>query len=202
MSDFAIDATEVTVEAYQECVRAGRCQEPNTGRSCNWGVGKLEVHPVNCVDWNQATAYCAWKGKRLPTEWEWEKAARGTDGRKYPWGNEQVSCRQASYNVREAACDRSLVHLVGLVTTFKVASKPLGVSPYGAHDMIGNVWEWTSSQYPGSTNRVVRGGKVASKPLGASPYQPKRVLEEARASFRNRYDPVFRANSLGFRCAQ
>jgi len=183
VSAFAIDGTEVTVEAYRECVRAGRCKEPGTGRSCNWGRGDREGHPANCVDWNQATAYCAWKGKRLPTEWEWEKAARGTDGRKYPWGNEQVSCRQAVIRQGGTACGRGN-------TTFKVASKPLGVSPYGAHDMIGNVWEWTSSQYPGSTNRVVRGGSW------------RRLPRSARASDRAASAPVYRSNNIGFRCAQ
>ena len=183
VSAFAIDGTEVTVEAYRECVRAGRCKEPGTGRSCNWGRGDREGHPANCVDWNQATAYCAWKGKRLPTEWEWEKAARGTDGRKYPWGNEQVSCRQAVIREGGAACGRGR-------TTFQVASKPLGVSPYGAHDMIGNVWEWTSLQYPGSTNRVVRGGSWGNFP------------GNARASNRSRNGPDYRSRVIGFRCAQ
>jgi formylglycine-generating enzyme required for sulfatase activity/uncharacterized caspase-like protein len=183
VSAFAIDATEVTVEAYRECVRAGRCQEPHRGESCNWGRGDREVHPVNCVDWHRATAYCGWKGKRLPTEWEWEKAALGTDGRKYPWGNEQVSCRQAVIREGGAACGRGR-------TTFQVASKPLGVSPYGAHDMIGNVWEWTSSQYPGSTSRVVRGGSWDNYP------------GSARASNRFRFVPDVRDNLIGFRCAQ
>jgi formylglycine-generating enzyme required for sulfatase activity len=182
---FAIDATEVTVEAYRECVRAGRCQEPEQYPfDCNWGRGDREAHPVNCVDWSQATTYCGWKGKRLPTEWEWEKAARGTDGQKYPWGNEQVSCRQAVIGEgRTGACGRG-------DTTFEVASKPLGVSPYGAHDMIGNVCEWTSSQYPGSTDPVVRGGWWGSEP------------GKARASGRSVLDPVYRYGFHGFRCAQ
>ena len=81
---FFIDRTEVTVSAYAECVRAGECSKPSTGGYCNWGERGREKHPINCVDWNQASKFCAWKGKRLPTEAEWEKAARGTDGRKYP----------------------------------------------------------------------------------------------------------------------
>ena len=84
MGAFQIDRTEVTVERYDKCVQAGACTSANTGDSCDWGQGGRENHLVNCVDWEQAKAYCRWAGKRLHTEAEWEKAARGTDERTYP----------------------------------------------------------------------------------------------------------------------
>ena len=143
---FFIDRTEVTVEAYAECVKAGECSKSPTHRYCNWGKRGREKHPINCVDWNQASKFCAWKGKRLPTEAEWEKAARGYDGRKYPWGNQRV------------ICDYAVVADCGGRTQL-VGSKLTGASPYGAVDMVGNVWEWTDSWGDESEreHRVVRG---------------------------------------------
>jgi len=191
---FSIDVTEVTVEAYRECVRAGRCTEPNEGGSCNWGRGDRERHPVNCVDWNQAKRFCEWQGKRLPTEWEWEKAARGTDGRKYPWGNSSIgSTSRPVANVADSNTSFSwklASYDDGFAETSPTAHFPAGDSPYGAKDMSGNVWEWTSSKYPGGEGRVVRGGSWA--------YYPR----YARASNRPGLAPGFRSNVIGFRCAQ
>jgi len=100
---FFIDKTEVTVAAYKACVDAGKCTVPSVHRPdiaedevlkfapmCNYGTPGRNDHPVNCVDLGQAAAYCDFIGKRLPTEAEWEYAARGTDGRKYPWGNDEL----------------------------------------------------------------------------------------------------------------
>ncbi|MBI5244538.1 MAG: SUMF1/EgtB/PvdO family nonheme iron enzyme [Elusimicrobia bacterium] len=88
--------TEVTVAQYKACVDTGACAAPDTGGSCNWGVSGRESHPVNCVDWNQAKAFSEWADGRLPSEAEWEYAARsaGKD-RKYPWGDEQATCARA-----------------------------------------------------------------------------------------------------------
>lgn len=172
VSGFFIDTYEVTVSQYEACVRAGGCSMPKktheNGGYYNYGASGRGKHPINGVDWNQAVTYCRWAKKRLPTEAEWEKAARGTDGRKYPWGNEEPSCR---YAVMDEGNDENGC---GEERTWEVGSKPAGVSPYGAHDMSGNVWEWVSDWYdkdyyaslPGrdpkgparGSYRVIRGG--------------------------------------------
>ena len=131
---FWIDRTEVTNAMYQQCVNAGACQANyNYGSDFN-----APDQPVVGVNWHDAKAYCEWAGKRLPTEAEWEKAARGTDGRKYPWGNQSPNCSLLNYSAHSGAC-------VGHTTP--VGSYPAGASPYGALDMAGNVWEWVSDWY-------------------------------------------------------
>ena len=196
---FEIDATEVTVGAFRDCVSSGGCMEPESGDSCNWGRPDRVWHPLNCVDWSQANAYCKWKGKRLPTEWEWEKAARGTDGRKYPWGDESADCDRAVIeNEAGSACGQGR-------TTFEVGSKPSGISPYGLLEMAGNVWEWTSSTYYQSADQPV------DKPPGQPSGQPSLVVVRggswfdtarlARVSFRGKYAADTQIPSLGFRCA-
>ena len=210
VSAFAIDATEVTVEAYRECVERGACssrglempfydgqEQPGGASSCNWNQLGLERHPLNCVDWSQATSFCSWKGKRLPTEWEWEKAARGTDGRKYPWGNgSYASQSQPVANIADETLKQSYADATiaegyddGVLATSRVGKFPAGSSPYGAQDMIGNVYDWTQSK-SGSENRVVRGGSWGNGP------------RDARASLRLRFVPDDRNYFIGFRCAQ
>lgn len=181
---FSIDRTEVTLAAYRDCVDAETCSEPDRGEGCNWGETERERHPVNCVDWDQATAYCAWRGARLPTEWEWEKAARGSDGRKYPWGNDPVDCTRAVLDEGTGnACGQG-------DSTFEVGSKPDGASLEGVLDLIGSVWEWTSSTREGSSAPVVRGGGFYVGPA------------QARASFGLRFNPKGRGAFVGFRCAK
>ncbi|MFO0606558.1 MAG: formylglycine-generating enzyme family protein [Polyangiales bacterium] len=128
---FRIDRTEVSRGDFARCVRAGRCAPPRD-------VGprfRDDGQPVVGVSWTQARAYCAWAGGRLPTEREWEKAARGTDGRTYPWGEEAPTAARAVFGRgHDGAPDR-------------VGARPAGASPYGALDMAGNVWEWTESPY-------------------------------------------------------
>lgn len=180
---FSIDRTEITISAYQTCVDAGACTAPDEGEACNWGVSGRERHPVNCVDWSQASAFCAWRGARLPTEWEWEKAARGTEGAMNPWGDDPADCSRA-------VIDEGTGNACGLGdTTFEVGSKPAGASPFGAVDMIGNVWEWTSGALEATNAQIVRGGA----------YYIERP--QARASFGLRFKPTGRADFVGFRCA-
>ena len=180
---FSLDRTEVTVDDYAACVSAGSCTATDTGDYCNAGVSGKGAHPINCVDWDQATSYCAWAGKRLPTEEEWEYAARGTDGRKYPWGNEAPGS-QLCWNLGDGTCE--------------VGSYASGSSPFGALDMAGNVWEWTSSGYSSDYSkerakdtRVFRGGSWGN-------VSPSYV----RAANRDRSFPSNRYSRLGFRCAR
>ena len=156
---FWIDRTEVTNAMYARCVQAGACTAPM--HSSRYGLATHAGHPVTGVTWFQAQEYCAWAGRRLPTEAEWEKAARGPDGRLFPWG--------------DGAPGSSLLNFDGQVgDTTTVGSYPAGASPYGVLDMAGNVWEWTADWYardyyadspqanppgPASGNlRVLRGG--------------------------------------------
>jgi len=181
---FCMDVTEVTVDAYAACVRSGACNTSSlTGVHCNWGESGKGNHPINCVDWNQATAYCRWARKRLPTEEEWEHAARGADGRRYPWGNE-APANQLCWNRSDGTCQ------VGGYTS--------GDSPFGLHDMAGNVWEWTSSGYSEDygRNRV----NAARVHRGGSWFNIN--TSYVRAAVRDRYDPSFRSDALGFRCAR
>jgi formylglycine-generating enzyme required for sulfatase activity len=161
LSAFEIDRFEVTNADFAQFVEATGYQTDaeKAGSSKNWrddAEGK-DNHPVVRVSWNDAVAYCEWLGKRLPTEAEWEKAARGTEGWMYPWGDEWDPSKA---NVKET----------GLRGTAAVGSFGAGASPYGVEDMAGNVWEWTAdwyepypdstydSEYFGQKFKVVRGG--------------------------------------------
>jgi formylglycine-generating enzyme required for sulfatase activity len=178
---FAIDRHEVTVAQYRRCVQAGACREPGGSPACNWTRADRSRHPVNCVDWNQARAYCAWAGKRLPSEAEWEKAARGARARAYPWGDAPPDCARAAMS----GCTRH---------TAPVGSRsPRGDSPYGLWDMAGNVWEWVSDSHgsgPQGRARVCRGGSWQDD------------ADELRATSRDHAAPTYRHVDLGFRCAR
>ena len=161
LDGFWVDKHEVTNAQYRKCMEAGACEE-----TVCWDSGVLNApdQPVVCVTWSDAQAYAAWVGGRLPTEAEWEKSARGTDGRIYPWGNSALDCSKANY---KGCADWPL----------PVGSHPDGASPYGALDMAGNAWEWAADWYdadyyigspvqnpqgPESGNhRVLRGGAVS-----------------------------------------
>ena len=188
---FEIDVTEVMVMAFRECVEAGRCETPGVGGACNWGESGREIHPINCVDWKQATAFCEWRGMRLPTEWEWEKAARGTDGRKYPWGNASFTSGPPRGNI--AGRDAEVAYVSkgddGYAQTSPVGSFPAGRSFFGALDMAGNVWEWTASKFS-LDGPVVRGGSWNDD------------ARNARASFRYWAVPGRGSGEVGFRCAR
>lgn len=206
---FAIDALEVTVGAYETCIAAKVCtpaivhfgagSDP-LQKGCNSGAAKAK-HPINCVDQLQATAYCAHVGKRLPTEAEWELAARGTDARAYPWGDATPkSCTQGILRGLQGACEKKL-------ETFEVGLTPDGKSPFGAWDMSGNVWEWVADGFADYPSTEV-----------TDPFTPPSNGAEAKGVLRGgSYDyavPVAKTTSrlallrtaghvsTGFRCAK
>jgi hypothetical protein len=184
VASFYLDKTEVTMEAYAACMAAGACSRPNENHPfCNIKhPAERAQHPVNCVDWNQSTAYCAFVKKRLPSEREWEYAARGgAEQRRFSWGDEEA-------DIEERAC----YHHRG---SCPVASFPAGA--FGLHDMSGNVWEWTNSwfgTYPDEAKngmyRVYRGGSWS-----------RRFPKWLANMMRNRYLPEEWSASVGFRCA-
>ncbi len=143
LSEYYIDQYEVNNAAYQKCVEANQCEPidfPSSEKqqAIQQELGYLEDQsPVTYVSWMQAQAYCAWRDARLPTEAEWEKAARGTDGRTFPWG-EEINCSNANYGSIGQYCEGKLM---------PVGSYPEGISPYGVFEMIGNVSEWVSDCY-------------------------------------------------------
>lgn len=196
---FWMDRTEVTVEDYAVCWALKVCDLPMQGPNLNWGIAGKEKHPANGVTWHQAKQYCEWKGKRLPTEAEWELAARGTDGRMYPWGNDMPTCQ----HVIADSC--------GTPGTQAVGSKPLGASPYGLLDMAGNVSEWCSDYYKedyyyespdADPQGPLDGTKRALRSLAVFSSQPGPA---SRVTFRTGVSPLGNdANPaiLGIRCAQ
>jgi serine/threonine-protein kinase len=200
---FQVDVYEVTVGEYADCVDEGPCTLPsNTSLDVsNWQRAGKEEHPINYVSWTQARAYCAWAGKRLCTEAEWEKAARGTEGHLYPWGDAPADCTHAIMN------DGNWETFCGREGTQPVGSRPAGASPYGALDMAGNVFEWVEDGYhdgyagaptdgsawlnPSDTRHVDRGGSYLT------------YAHYLRATFRAEAPSEdFVDNDLGFRCCR
>ena len=208
LSQFEIDETEVTQSAYQSCVDAGACAaQEDCGSDWLYGIDPTAnpCHPMTCVDWAQAVGYCEWLGKRLPTEAEWEKSARGTDERRYPWGNEPPDCAR----VRFAGCPDG----DELLEEFEpVGSHPSGASPYGVFDMVGNAQEWThdwwGSHYYEVSPSIDPTGPTDPEPgLGGGP--PERVTRgwdthaiDPWLSARFSDDPLKRRGFIGFRCVR
>ena len=199
---YSIDKYEVTNARYQACVAAGGCTAPgsvdSTTRSPYYGTSTYADYPVIQVNWHQASAFCAWAGRRLPTEAEWEKAARGSsDTRTYPWGSSVPDCVKLNYRPASGAC-------VG--DTSRVGSYPSGMSPYGVLDMAGNVHEWVNDWYDGSYYSVSPG----SNPQGPATGE-HRVLRGGswsfndngvRSAFRYGGYPDNRISLVGFRCVR
>jgi serine/threonine-protein kinase len=201
LDDYYIDRFEVTNGAYQACVAAGACKPPKKTdsftRSSYYGVPEYDDYPVVYVDWSMARNYCEWRGARLPTEAEWEKAARGAgDLRAFPWGTARINCQLANYDGPNGC----------LNGTNRVDSNEDGKSPYGVYGMAGNVWEWVADWYsetyykysptrnptgPDSgQSRVLRGGSWTRSEF------------DVRVSNRNKYGPTYNNFDIGFRCAR
>jgi formylglycine-generating enzyme required for sulfatase activity len=197
LNGYYIDQYEVTNVFYKACVDAGVCEPPkafsSNARPSYYGNPSFDTYPVVYVSWTMAKTYCEWRGATLPTEAQWEKAARGTDGRTYPWG-EKIDNTFANYF--------DYVH-----DTSSVGSYPSGISPYGLYDMAGNVWEWVSDWYlvnyylysslenpfgPDTGQfRVLRGGSWEED------------SDDVRSSHRDRNIPTYSMMvQYGFRCAR
>ncbi len=195
LNAFYIDKFEVTNGRFAKYVEAIQSEPP-------WGFTDKEtpmIHaerPVRWVSWMDAMSYCLWLGKRLPTEAEWEKAARGTDERTYPWGNDPPTPVHAVYGLKEG----------GAETVSVIGNHHMGQSPYGVQDLAGNLYEWVMDWYadnfysnspainprgPGEgTAKVQRGGSYINTPY------------RLRSSFRTKGDPTEQDPNVGFRCAQ
>jgi formylglycine-generating enzyme required for sulfatase activity len=226
---FCMDRFEVTADAYRACSDRGDCKRAGTTNKwdgitaadsraydplCTISDPARGKHPVNCVDWQMADRFCKAEGKRLPTEAEWEFAARGSDGRKYPWGDSPPSPKLLNACGKECVgwgrkhaqqLDGMYADDDGFPTTAPVGSFPLGASRWGVEDVVGNVWEWTSDFYgpyaeadvenptgpQSGATRVIRGGAWNGS-----------QADWVKPTFRFHNAPETRSHGIGFRCAK
>jgi formylglycine-generating enzyme required for sulfatase activity len=229
LQPFCIDEFEVTVDRYRACSEAGRCKRAGSTNEwvgitdkdhktfdplCNIREPDAKTkHPVNCVDWEMAEKFCREQGGRLPTEAEWEFAARGPDGRKYPWGDDDPASDRLNACGKECMAwgqkhgveEKSMYDVDdGFPNTAPVGSFPKGASRYGVQDVVGNVWEWVADWYgeyskdeqtapkgPASgEEKVIRGGAWNGS-----------YASWVRPTFRYKDAPTKRSYGIGFRCA-
>lgn len=219
LDGYWMDKFAVTNEQYQKCVTEGACRPCAQNNIPPQGVAyftepEYANYPVVNVSWYMARDYCSWAERRLPTEAEWEKAARGTDGAKYPWGDEKYSEDKA--NICDVNCPPAKKGEIGN-TSFNdgyagpapVGSFPAGASPYGLMDMAGNIWEWTSTAaefYPYDA----RDGREDLYEIADGEKWPERILRGGpwsngigyqRSSFRYRAVAIYWNFNMGIRCA-
>jgi formylglycine-generating enzyme required for sulfatase activity len=193
LKGFYIDKYEVTNKRYKRFVEAARRKPP-----AHWVNGEIPKgradHPVVFVTWNDANDFCQWEGKRLPTEPEWEKSARGTDKRTFPWGD-------------KFDAHKGNMPQLGKGDTMPVGSFENGKSPYGIYDLAGNVWEWTDDwfkPYPGNKHPDENYGEKYRVLRGGSWYDCTYYKCGISAPTYNRifFNPLTMNNNFGFRCAK
>lgn len=190
---FWIDKTEVTVGAYRGCVDTKHCEPPRrSSAQCTFDLGDAEL-PISCVRWQDAESYCRYAKKRLPSEVEWELAARGPAGYVYPWGNRLPDCKLANTLIRDNSGRTCAAH------PWRVGSVPANASTFGVLDLSGNVEEWTQDWYAEHVSDVApRSG--ASHTLRGGGFQS--APSRSRASTRSWGSALESGPNVGFRCAR
>jgi formylglycine-generating enzyme required for sulfatase activity len=191
MSAFFMDKFDVTAEEYTACVKKGECSAPGTGESCNYGVTARQKDPINCVSWEQAATYCESIGKRLPTEAEWEKAARGGADTKWGFGDNEERLDAYAWFGGDSG---GSTHPVGMKNP----------NQYGLYDMAGNVWQWMADWYdahyyqtsPEQNPQGPHSGRYRSLRGGSW----KNHANSSRAALRYWVDPDQSADNIGLRC--
>jgi formylglycine-generating enzyme required for sulfatase activity len=234
---FCIDLHEVTAAEYKECSDKGECKRPEVNPNwpktagttdaehekkrvayaelCTFGKPGFENHPINCVNWAMADRYCKWQKKRLPTEAEWEYAARGSDGRKFPWGDDEGAAGHMNAGGKEFSAWERAAGLKpsdqlypiddGFPATAPIGSFPKGKTKYGADDFVGNVWEWTADWFETYKPDEVVNPKGATagerKAMRGGGFNGGNILW-LNPAFRFHQVPEATQPSIGFRCAK
>lgn len=222
VAEYCIDRTEVTARAYLDCVNRGGCDAPQgpvwvpadvqsrMAPHCTFGAANRAVHPMNCVTWAMADAYCTWRGHRLPTEAEWQRAAQPRPGIPFPWGPTPPTAEHMN-GLGPEGWDAAKAMLGGFarpdsqplygdsdrgVTTSAVGSHPAGASPFGVHDLAGNVSEWTADSWQGdASRRILKGSAWTYSGSAGVATRPELTVWYRRPMEAGRSSPT-----IGFRC--